>query len=301
MRAFVCAHAGGSAPPAAPPSVDGSSTGDAAPLPAPPAPMEAAASTAAAAASAASTAAAAAAATAAAATTATAAAAAATAATAAATAASVGAAWPIRIEAHPIFGRHAVAARPLAAGELVLIDTPFGDCVTDECAERVCHRCYGPLPATPHSCEACGQLHACSAACFTALHDVHAAECDVLASVGRPSSSGTGGGLASLRLYLRMLRRARTDPAAFAEVEAMAEHYDAAPPERRRTLDEQVCLPSHLPFGGLPSRSLLTTAYLCVRRARRAGQIDPLPRAALGAARRRSARAADRPRAHVGL
>ena len=161
----------------------------------------------------------------------------------------LGASSPIRIGSDPSFGRHALAARALAAGECLLTEAPFGDCVADVFDGRVCQWCYGTLPEEPctcttcgqlheepRTCTTCGQLHACSAACWEALKPVHVAECDVLASIGDMSQTS---GIASLRLYLRMLRRARTDPAAFAEVEAMAEHYDEATLERRTTLDEQ--------------------------------------------------------------
>ena len=50
---------------------------------------------------------------------------------------------------------------------------------------------------------------------------------------------GAAGGLAQLRLYLRLLHAAARDPRAFRAVERMQQHYDSAGAERRATLDAQ--------------------------------------------------------------
>ena len=133
-------------------------------------------------------------------------------------------------------GRSVVASRNLEAGERVFEEEePFGQTVHDSCVETTCHACFRPLPSQnadgPLGCAQCGAVRYCSPACAAALASAHAYECDLLCDLGTHGS-------ATLRLFVRMLHRARDDPSAFAEVERMVEHYDDASDERRKSLDQ---------------------------------------------------------------
>ena len=143
---------------------------------------------------------------------------------------------PLRLLVHPTLGRHAVAGRRILAGELIFTDTPFVQSVHDNFVEHVCHWCYKFLDAaTPQgekyfTCENCSTVRFCSMACKQALSSIHAQECSLLQDIGARGGS-------TLQLYHRLLRRAVSEPDAFAEVESMSHHYDDATKERQATLD----------------------------------------------------------------
>lgn len=149
--------------------------------------------------------------------------------------------WPLLLLEHPVRGRYVVAARDLGVGELVCAEEPFVHTVHDDLQSTVCHHCFSLLAseasAQVESCRACCQVRYCSATCARDGAAVHAAECDVLQAIIKSGNPALQKGVRGLRLFVRLVHRAAADPRAFADVEALVEHYTDAPPERRRMLE----------------------------------------------------------------
>ena len=150
--------------------------------------------------------------------------------------------WPLILMESNVKGRHVVAARDLAAGELVWEESPFVQVVDDRVAQSVCHHCFELLASTSHmprTCNACRQVVYCSTgACAELGLTTHAAECGVLQAIASQGGAAAHSGARGLRLFVRLLDRAAAEPEAFVSgVESMEEHYTHAAPERRRFLD----------------------------------------------------------------
>ena len=148
-------------------------------------------------------------------------------------------AWPLRVQSHPKLGNFATASRTIAAGELVFTEAPFAQTVHDSTAEKVCHACYKALEGgvgpnstgiTRHGCTSCRAVRFCSARCAEALAPTHVGECDLLQDVGARGSS-------TLRLFVRLLRRGRAEPAALDAIERLTLQCDEADTERRAALE----------------------------------------------------------------
>ena len=56
--------------------------------------------------------------------------------------------WPLLVLESEGVGRHVVAARHIAAGELLFSDEPFVQIVHERCEATACHWCYAPLATT---------------------------------------------------------------------------------------------------------------------------------------------------------
>jgi hypothetical protein len=152
--------------------------------------------------------------------------------------------WPLRVEQHPTFGRHVVASRDLSAGELIFEEEPFVQTIHDRCHNTACHVCYrdlaaaGPANRQPVVCGDCRQVCFCSAECARLGESAHDGECDVLSALVASGNTSALSGVRGLRLFIKLVHRAAEEPDTFAtEIEAMAEHYEDAEPERRRWLD----------------------------------------------------------------
>ena len=122
-----------------------------------------------------------------------------------------------------------MASRDLSAGELLFADEPFAQTVHDRWQNDVCHVCYSLLvpppktskrvPAQPlmlSGCAECGQVAYCGAACAALGAADHEAECAVLSQVRASGDSRLLSGVRGLRLFIRLLHRAATEPKAFA-------------------------------------------------------------------------------------
>lgn len=161
--------------------------------------------------------------------------------------------WPLRLVHSKAAGRYLTASRDLQAGELVCMEEPFVQTVHDALQHVVCHQCYGlidpggvlfdgaPLEQTsvskmgnPQTCNLCAQVRYCSPTCARAGAAAHAAECEVLQAIAASGNERMKSGVRGLRLFIRLVRRAASEPESFAHVEALAEHYSEAPAERRR-------------------------------------------------------------------
>ena len=154
--------------------------------------------------------------------------------------------WPIASRVHPALGRHVIATRSLAAGELVFTDLPAAQTVHDAFVECVCHTCFAPVDGAGPSattrtrtrrahgrCQKCNGVQFCSdPACAEALADAHASECELLQDVGVAGTS-------NLRLFVRLCHLARSAPTRFGKIETMDEHYDDCTDARRQKLDAQ--------------------------------------------------------------
>ena len=149
--------------------------------------------------------------------------------------------WPILMRNDADVGRHVVAARDLATGDLLYSEDPFVQTVEDALLTAVCHQCYAPIISADgtaqrsHGCDVCGQVIYCCTACQRAGARAHAAECGVLHTLAARGVSLKA--LRGLRLFIRLAHRAHDEPDAFKDVEALHEHYTIGTPERRTFFD----------------------------------------------------------------
>ena len=149
--------------------------------------------------------------------------------------------WPLILADSKSMGRHVLASRDIAAGELLFTDEPFAQTVHERCHATVCHLCYGGLDKPgikPVVCNDCKQVCFCSTTCARTAEAAHEDECGVLCALSA-SSAGAAAlrSFRGLRLFIRLVHRAFEEPAEFRAVEAMAQHYDDATPERRQWLE----------------------------------------------------------------
>ena len=148
--------------------------------------------------------------------------------------------WPLLLRESSDRGRYVVASRDLRLGELVCAEEPFVHTVHDDLQSTICHNCFSLLPAEAsavETCRKCSQVRYCSASCARDGAAVHATECEVLQAVAASDNAALKKGVRGLRLFLRLVHRAAAEPRAFADVEALSEHYTSASAERRRMLE----------------------------------------------------------------
>ncbi|KAJ2159200.1 hypothetical protein GGF46_003209 [Coemansia sp. RSA 552] len=117
----------------------------------------------------------------------------------------VEAVMPISLKSSHAKGRHAVAARDLAAGTLVTVEKAAGAIVRNQSFVTACHACFGPVSMKTHtrpkmdakgqevkgqkerfqapafSCEKCKMAAYCSEQCKTAHGEEHGVQCAALA------------------------------------------------------------------------------------------------------------------------
>lgn len=156
----------------------------------------------------------------------------------------------------PGAGRFAVAASPIGAGDVVLVEAPLAACLLPERFGSHCHHCMRSLVA-PVACKRCAGLAFCGDACAQAAATYHDIECrlsDVLLASGmsilcrialRLATQAPGGGVAF-------------DAAHDEEVDAERASYL----ERLRRLDALVTHAASRPPSDMMQRALMALFLL---------------------------------------
>jgi len=89
---------------------------------------------------------------------------------------------PVTVEIIPGRGRGLKTTRSIAAGEVLLAESPVCWWVDPAARDRVCAWCLNPLSAgcSTHSCEECGVTHWCSDSCLRDDSERHSHVCRML-------------------------------------------------------------------------------------------------------------------------
>ncbi|KAJ2709151.1 hypothetical protein H4R19_004399 [Coemansia spiralis] len=173
---------------------------------------------------------------------------------------------PVVLRSSHAKGRHAVAARDLAAGTLVAVEKPVAAIVRNQSFVALCHHCFGAVPmktqtrpkvdkdgnaiagqservTVPASaCEKCKMAAYCSDKCRADHALEHGPQCDALAQCNAFASTHKVP-LEDLRAVLALIGRRTADTAAGGSdgadkaVEFAASAADAQPASYQRVLD----------------------------------------------------------------
>jgi len=145
--------------------------------------------------------------------------------------------WDMAVRYTPAQGRHVLATRALAAGEVVCVAPVHALSVLEEWKKRVCAHCFTVAPGRLScSCSECEQAFYCGAECRAAHRErggigsvAHALVCPALRRFPALKKLGKDN-MAMLRLMLEVLAaRHQSGGAASARFEELVHH----PPEYR--------------------------------------------------------------------
>eukprot|EP00698_Gefionella_okellyi_P013793 TRINITY_DN3795_c0_g1_i2.p1 TRINITY_DN3795_c0_g1~~TRINITY_DN3795_c0_g1_i2.p1 ORF type:complete len:487 (+),score=67.22 TRINITY_DN3795_c0_g1_i2:74-1534(+) len=175
--------------------------------------------------------------------------------------------FPVKLDASVPSGRGAVAARDLAAGEEVLIATPFTYVVKDNFIDIHCSVCYSELKFARFQCAHCKLERYCSQSCQSVASQHSLLECEAFARLIRATKSQSFRGVRFLVRFVNTLLALRAsgspDP-RLAILESLHGHEDQLTPQQRKSHMEMAQgIISLLPRGADISVEELTK-WICV-------------------------------------